>query len=81
MAVLAAVLHVAVGGYDVPNRRLHRYRGPMAAWVKTTPPVMIPSSFHHCFVDRIFWLWQKRHGFTDELEVMPEFPSTNSVDG
>ena len=36
--------------------------------------------FHHCFVDRIFWLWQKKQGFTDHLEIIPEYPGTNSVD-
>jgi tyrosinase len=36
--------------------------------------------FHHCFVDRVFWLWQKKHGFTDRLEIIPEYPGTNSVD-
>jgi tyrosinase len=36
--------------------------------------------FHHCFVDRVFWLWQKRHGCTDNLEVIAEYPGTNSVD-
>ncbi|MEO5558745.1 MAG: tyrosinase family protein, partial [Dokdonella sp.] len=36
--------------------------------------------FHHCFIDRIFWLWQKRHGFTDRLDVIDGYPGTNSVD-
>jgi tyrosinase len=36
--------------------------------------------FHHCFVDRVFWLWQKKHGCTDHVEVISEYPGTNSVD-
>ena len=36
--------------------------------------------FHHCFIDRVFWLWQKRHGFTKHLTIIPEYPGTNSVD-
>jgi tyrosinase len=36
--------------------------------------------FHHCFVDRIFWLWQKRHGCTDEFDVIVDYPGTNSSD-
>jgi tyrosinase len=36
--------------------------------------------FHHCFVDRVFWLWQKKHRKTDSLDVMPEYPGTNTVD-
>ena len=36
--------------------------------------------FHHCFVDRVFWLWQKRHGATNNLEIVNQYPATNSVD-
>ena len=36
--------------------------------------------FHHCFVDRVFWLWQKRHGATDDLPVIEKYPGTNTVD-
>ena len=36
--------------------------------------------FHHCFVDRVFWLWQQKHGCTDQLEIIAEYPGTNSVD-
>jgi tyrosinase len=36
--------------------------------------------FHHCFVDRVFWLWQKKYGVTDKLEIIPEYPKTDSVD-
>jgi len=36
--------------------------------------------FHHCFVDRVFWLWQKKHKATDRLEIIPHYPGTNSVD-
>src|SRR6202012_2354688 len=30
--------------------------------------------------DRVFWLWQKKQGFTDKLEIIPQYPGTNSVD-
>ena len=36
--------------------------------------------FHHCFVDRVFWLWQKKNGFTDHLDIFAEYPGTNSAD-
>ncbi|MEY9404511.1 hypothetical protein ABIF79_010950 [Bradyrhizobium japonicum] len=36
--------------------------------------------FHHCFVDRVFWLWQKKNGYTDKLDIIPQYPGTNSVD-
>lgn len=36
--------------------------------------------FHHCFVDYVFWQWQQKHNSTKELEIIPEYPGTNSVD-
>jgi len=36
--------------------------------------------FHHCEIDRYFWLWQQKNNSTDKLEIIPEFPGTNSVD-
>ena len=36
--------------------------------------------FHHCFIDRVFWLWQQRHGATAGLDVMAGYPGTNSAD-
>ena len=44
----------------------HRSKGPTATWAKTIPPALDPIFFfHHCFVDRVFWIWQKNHGSTD----------------
>lgn len=34
--------------------------------------------FHHCNIDRMFWLWQKLHGATDALEIIPNFPGTTN---
>src|SRR5581483_5762663 len=36
--------------------------------------------FHHCYIDRLFWLWQKKHKATYRLEIIPHYPGTNSVD-
>lgn len=36
--------------------------------------------FHHANIDRVFWLWQKRHGYTDQLELIEYYPGTNSSD-
>ncbi|MEO7325082.1 MAG: tyrosinase family protein [Dokdonella sp.] len=78
-------IHLAVGGYDVPG-------GPNAGDFAPIPgangdmgendtagldPIFF---FHHCFIDRMFWLWQKRHGFTDKLDVIEGYPGTNSID-
>jgi tyrosinase len=79
-------IHLAIGGYDVAT-------GPNAGDFSPIPgangdmgendtagldPIFY---FHHCFIDRVFWLWQQRHGATDDLEVIEGYPGTNSVDG
>ena len=38
------------------------------------------SFFHHCFVDRVFWFWHKRHRATDHIEIISQYPGTNTVD-
>jgi tyrosinase len=76
-------IHLAVGGFDVPNLTdFSPIEGANGDMGENDTAAFDPIFFfHHCFVDRLFWLWQKRHGFTEHLEVMPEFPGTNSVDG
>ena len=79
-------IHLAVGGYDVPT-------GPNAGDDSVIPgangdmgendtagldPIFF---FHHCFIDRVFWLWQVKHGFTDDLPIIDGYPGTNSADG
>lgn len=75
-------IHLATGGFDVPNvfdaSPIEGANGDMGE--NDTAGLDPIFYFHHCFVDRIFWLWQKKHGFTDELEVIPGYPGTNSVD-
>ncbi|WP_184549365.1 tyrosinase family protein [Mucilaginibacter sp. FT3.2] len=36
--------------------------------------------FHHCNVDRVFWIWQKQNGFKDHLEIIADYPGTKSSD-
>jgi tyrosinase len=78
-------IHLAVGGYDVssgPNAfdasPIEGANGDMGE--NDTAGLDPIFYFHHCFVDRVFWLWQKRHGFTSRLEVIEGYPGTNSVD-
>jgi tyrosinase len=75
-------IHLAVGGFEVPNQGdfdiLKGANGDMGE--NDTAGLDPIFYFHHAFVDRVFWLWQKKHGFTDNLEVIPEYPGTNSVD-
>lgn len=75
-------IHLSVGGFDVPNvfdaSPINGANGDMGE--NDTAGLDPIFYFHHCFVDRVFWLWQKKHGFSDHLEIIPEYPGTNSVD-
>ncbi len=74
-------IHLAVGGYDAPDFDASPIEGANGDMGENDTAGLDPIFFfHHCFVDRVFWLWQKRHGFTDHLEIIPEYPGTNSVD-
>jgi tyrosinase len=77
-------IHLAVGGFDVPQLPGSDYspipgaNGDMGE--NDTAGLDPIFFFHHCHVDRVFWLWQQRHGATDELEIIAQYPGTNSVD-
>lgn len=75
-------VHLSVGGFDVPGvfnaSPIAGANGDMGE--NDTAGLDPIFFFHHCFVDRVFWLWQKKHGFTDHLEIIPEYPGTNTVD-
>jgi tyrosinase len=74
-------IHLAVGGCDVPNYDRSPIDGANGDMGENDTAGLDPIFFfHHCFVDRVFWLWQKRHGFTDRLDVIAGYPGTNSVD-
>ena len=74
-------MHLAVGGYDAPGYDRSPIPGANGDMGENDTAGLDPIFFfHHCFVDRVFWLWQKRHGFTSHLEVIPEYPGSNSID-
>jgi tyrosinase len=81
-------IHLSVGGFDVPSSLLvpggadfSPIKGANGDMGENDTAGLDPIFFfHHCHVDRMFWLWQKKNGFTDYLEIMPEYPGTNSVD-
>ena len=75
-------IHLAVGGFDLANifdaSPIDGANGDMGENdTASFDPIFF---FHHCHVDRVFWLWQKQHGFTDHLDIIPQYPGTNSVD-
>ncbi|MGH3710081.1 MAG: tyrosinase family protein [Pseudonocardiaceae bacterium] len=75
-------IHLAVGGFQIPNANLNvpliSASGDMGE--NDTAGFDPIFYFHHCFVDRMFWLWQNLHNSTRELDIIPEYPGTNSVD-
>jgi len=75
-------IHLAVGGFDVPGQGnfspIADANGDMGE--NDTAGLDPIFYFHHCNIDRVFWLWQKRTGNTDELEIIPFYPGTNSSD-
>jgi len=78
-------IHLAVGGYDVPTgpnagdfSAIDGANGDMGE--NDTAGLDPIFFFHHCNVDRVFWLWQKKHGYKDKLDIIPEYPGTNTVD-
>lgn len=74
-------IHLAVGGYDVPGYDRSPIDGANGDMGENDTAGLDPIFyFHHCNIDRVFWLWQKKHGFTDRLEVIEGYPGTNSVD-
>jgi tyrosinase len=74
-------MHLAVGGFDLPGQNSSPITGANADMGENDTAGLDPLFyFHHCFVARVFWLWQKRHGFTEHLEVIAEYPGTNTVD-
>jgi tyrosinase len=75
-------IHLSVGGFDVPNQGdfspIEGANGDMGE--NNTAGFDPIFYFHHCNVDRMFWLWQKQHDATDSLAIIPEYPGTNSSD-
>jgi tyrosinase len=75
-------IHLAVGGFDAPSQHSSPIEGANGDMGENDTAGLDPIFFfHHCYVDLVFWLWQQRNGFTQHLEIIQEYPGTNSVDG
>lgn len=77
-------IHLAVGGFDVPQEQDHpsgQVAGSNGDMGENNTAAMDPIFFlHHCNIDRMFWLWQERHGATDNLELIRGYKGTSSSD-
>lgn len=74
-------IHLAVGGYDAPGYDRSPIPGANGDMGENDTAGLDPIFFfHHCNVDRMFWVWQKLNGHTNELDIIKYYPGTNSVD-
>lgn len=75
-------IHLAIGGFDIPGvgdrSPIEGANGDMGE--NDTAGLDPIFHFHHCFIDRLFWLWQRKNKCTDRLEIIAHYPGTNSVD-
>ena len=74
-------MHLAVGGFQVGTDDFSPISGANGDMGENDTAGLDPIFyFHHCEIDRYFWRWQLEHNSTDYLEIIPEYPGTNSVD-
>jgi tyrosinase len=74
-------IHLAVGGFDAAGADFSPIPGANGDMGENDTAGLDPIFFfHHCFIDRVFWLWQQRHGATDDLPIVDQYPGTNSAD-
>ena len=79
-------VHLAVGGADITTVAAQNFdaspivgaNGDMGE--NDTAGLDPIFYFHHANVDRMFWVWQKKTGNVDALDIIPQYPGTNSVD-
>lgn len=79
-------IHLAVGGYDFVDSSGQRsefgiVEGANGDMGENNTAAMDPIFFfHHCNIDRMFWIWQKLHHATDKLELLEGFAGTGASD-
>jgi len=66
-------LHLAIGGFDLPGMgefgQINGANGDMGEnETAAFDPIFF---FHHCNIDRVFWVWQKKHGKMGSFEIDP----------
>lgn len=80
-------IHLAVGGFNLPKginnggydlSQLPDANGDMGE--NDTAGLDPIFFFHHCNIDRVFWLWQQKQGFTEIFDIIedPADPGTSN---
>ena len=68
-------IHLAVGGFDIPTYRASPIAGANGDMGENDTAALDPIFyFHHCFIDYVFWQWQRRNKSTDSLVIDQQDP-------
>jgi tyrosinase len=71
-------IHLAVGGFDLPRHDESPIRDANGDMGENDTAGFDPIFFfHHCYIDRQFWLWQKNHNATNQLDIITGDPGTD----
>lgn len=63
-------IHLAVGGVNNPGSEDGLIKGANGDMGENNTAGFDPIFyFHHCNIDRMFWLWQKKHNSTNKLSI------------
>eukprot|EP00186_Timspurckia_oligopyrenoides_P001169 CAMPEP_0182445754 /NCGR_PEP_ID=MMETSP1172-20130603/3771_1 /TAXON_ID=708627 /ORGANISM="Timspurckia oligopyrenoides, Strain CCMP3278" /LENGTH=626 /DNA_ID=CAMNT_0024641577 /DNA_START=239 /DNA_END=2119 /DNA_ORIENTATION=- len=81
-------IHLSVGGFDgtvmEPTQDQHvigQIEGANGDMGENNTAALDPIFyFHHCNIDRVFWLWQKQNNATKRLEIITNYYGTSSSD-
>jgi tyrosinase len=74
-------IHLAVGGFDVGNVHMSQILGANGDMGENNTAGLDPIFyFHHCNIDRVFWLWQMRHMATENFDIIADYPGTHASD-
>ncbi len=75
-------MHLAVGGFDYPGHDRSVIPGANGDMGENETAGLDPIFFfHHCFIDYVFWIWQRRQGATDEFSIDPNDPGATYSEG
>lgn len=72
-------IHLSIGGFNLPDNvnnggpDFSQIPGANADMGENDTAALDPIFFfHHCNVDRMFWIWQQKHGCTDHFDIIAD---------
>jgi len=74
-------IHLAVGGFDINLNESGLIAGANGDMGENETAALDPIFFfHHCNIDRMFWLWQVKHDKTNSFDIIAGFQGTSASD-